>query len=100
MFKSKRSAFVCIIFICFAVFYNCSESAVSSSYDDLVMLFNEFREYQVPPIKEGIPDYNPAAMEEKYAELAPGHPNVYDSMGDDIEKTEYLENEKFFAMNE
>jgi len=69
MCKCKHTALMCIIFICFAVFPNCSESAASSSYDDLVALFNEFREYQEPSISEGIPDYSPAAMEEKYRGL-------------------------------
>ncbi|MGB2908437.1 MAG: DUF885 family protein, partial [Candidatus Aminicenantaceae bacterium] len=69
MFKCKRSTFMCIVLACFAVFQYCSESAASSSYDDLVALFNEFRAFQEPPISEGIPDYSSAAMEEKYRGL-------------------------------
>lgn len=69
MFKCKRLTIVYIVFTCFAVFHTCSESAASSSYDKLVALFNEFREYQEPPISEGIPDYSAAAMEEKHRGL-------------------------------
>ncbi len=69
MFKCKRLTIVYIVFACFAVFHTCLESAASSSYDKLVALFNEFREYQEPPISEGIPDYSPAVMEEKHRGL-------------------------------
>ena len=69
MFKSKCLIISYIVFACFTVFYNYSESAVSSSYDDLVALFSKFREYQEPPISEGIPDYSAAAIEEKYRGL-------------------------------
>ena len=69
MFKSKRLTILYIVFACFAVFHTCSESAASSSYDELVTLFNEFREYQEPPISEGIPDFSTEAREEKYRGL-------------------------------
>ena len=60
MFKSKRLTILYIAFACFAVLYNCSESASNSSYDDLVSLFNEFREYQEPPISKGIATFSNA----------------------------------------
>jgi len=69
MFKSKRLIILGIVFACIVVFYNCSESAASSTYEDLVTLFNEFREYQEPPINEGLPDYSPSVVEEKYRGL-------------------------------
>lgn len=69
MSKSKHLTIMFIVCACFVVFYNCSESSVSSNYDDLVALFNEFRVFQEPPITEGIPDYNPAAVEENYRGL-------------------------------
>ncbi|MBT6208868.1 MAG: DUF885 family protein [Woeseia sp.] len=40
-----------------------------SSYDDLVQLFNEFREFQEAEIVNGIPDYTPAAVEKQFLGL-------------------------------
>ncbi len=39
------------------------------NYDDLVALFHEFREFQRPLEVEGVPDYTPAAMGERYRRL-------------------------------
>ncbi|MHB8095589.1 MAG: DUF885 domain-containing protein [Candidatus Aminicenantales bacterium] len=36
--------------------------AAGGSYDDLVALFKEFREFQKPKVTDGVPDYTPAAM--------------------------------------
>ncbi len=69
MFKCKRSAIVYIVLAYFVVFHASAASTASSNYDDLVALFNEFREYQEPPISDGIPDYSAAAMEEKHRSL-------------------------------
>jgi hypothetical protein len=69
MINCKRSTIVCIFLACFVIFHTPAASATSSNYVDLVALFNEFREYQEPPISGGIPDYSPAAMEEKYRGL-------------------------------
>ena len=46
-------------------------SATASEYDDLVVLFNEFREYQEAPFTNGVPDYTPAAVREKENGLKP-----------------------------
>ena len=35
---------------------------VKASFDDLVALFKEFREFQRPKVVDGVPDYTPAAM--------------------------------------
>jgi hypothetical protein len=39
--------------------------AQSEKYEDLVDLFQEFCEFQKPPMSNGIPDYSTAAMEEQ-----------------------------------
>ena len=36
--------------------------AAGGTYDDLVALFKEFREFQKPQVVNGVPDYTPAAM--------------------------------------
>lgn len=41
----------------------------SSSYDDLLALFEEWREFQRPRWVDGVPDYGAAAMSAQYAEL-------------------------------
>ena len=43
------------------------EAGVTSNgdYDDLVSLFNEFREFQKPEVINGVPDYTAAAMEKQ-----------------------------------
>ena len=43
--------------------------AVGQSYDDLVNLFFEFREFQQATITEGVPDYTEAAMQDQYRGL-------------------------------
>ena len=37
-------------------------AAVSRNYDDLLPLWKEFREFQKPRVKDGVPDYSPPAM--------------------------------------
>ena len=41
----------------------------SGSYDDLVALFKEWREFQKPGVVDGVPDYSPAAMKEQREKL-------------------------------
>ena len=43
--------------------------AVGQSYDDLVNLFFEFREFQQATFTEGVPDYTEAAMQDQYRGL-------------------------------
>ena len=43
--------------------------AAGQSYEDLVNLFFEFREFQQATITDGIPDYSEAAMQEQYRRL-------------------------------
>lgn len=44
-------------------------AAAGQSYDDLVNLFFEFREFQQATITAGVPDYTVAAMEDQYRGL-------------------------------
>jgi hypothetical protein len=44
-------------------------TSISTDYQDLVKLFQEFRDYQEPIIRDGIPDYTEEAMAEQYARL-------------------------------
>ena len=39
------------------------------SYDDLVVLFEEFRVFHEPVVTDGVPDYTAAAMQRQYGEL-------------------------------
>lgn len=41
-----------------------------SKYDELVTLFNDWRKFQAPEIKDGVPDYSTDAMKKQHAELA------------------------------
>ncbi len=41
----------------------------STSYDDLISLFQEFRQFQRPVVTDGVPDYTPAAMRAQKNEL-------------------------------
>ena len=40
-----------------------AKAAGSSRYEDLVVLFREFREFQKPRMNDGVPDYSAAAMD-------------------------------------
>lgn len=40
--------------------------ATSTSYDDLTALFEDWREFQRPPLVNGVPDYSAGAMETQY----------------------------------
>jgi hypothetical protein len=42
----------------------------STSYDDLVALFQEWREFQKPAVENGVPDYTAAAMAAQHEALA------------------------------
>ena len=45
-------------------------TATSTSYDDLVALFEEWREFEKPEFIDGVPDYTAEAMATQYRELA------------------------------
>ncbi len=42
----------------------------STSYDDVVALFEEWREFERPEFQDGVPDYTAAAMANQHRELA------------------------------
>ena len=69
MLTSKTTVLVGVIVACFAICHP-SVSSATGGYDDLVALFNDFREYQEPPISEGLPDFSPAAVDERFNGLS------------------------------
>jgi hypothetical protein len=67
MMKRNLFAGVLILFIIFS-FFGCAPqeekgNGVSSNYEVLVKLFEEWRAFQKPEIVDGVPDYTAAAME-------------------------------------
>ena len=68
MLTSQRSIFVIIVVACLFLCHP-SPSSASSSYDELVTLFNQFREYQEPPISGGLPDLSAAAVDQRFKGL-------------------------------
>ena len=70
MCKSNRLTVVFIGLLCFKFCYcsaekNEADVVASSNYEDLVSLFNEFREFQEPKWVDGAPDFSAAAIEEQ-----------------------------------
>ena len=56
------------------ILFSCSKPETSpaksyKSYDDLVTLFKEWREFVKPKMTEGVPDYSKEAMAKQHAEL-------------------------------
>jgi hypothetical protein len=62
---------IIFIFLIIFAFFSCSpeaqkkEAVSSSNYENLVKLFEEWRELQKPEIRDGVPDYTPAAIEKQ-----------------------------------
>ena len=46
-----------------------TESITLNTYEDLVALFNEWRTFERPPIKDGAPDYTKATFEKRWPEF-------------------------------
>ncbi len=61
---SKVSALLLALTLAFA------SNARAQSYDDLVQLFEDWRSFESPPMRDGAPDYTVARFNEAYAELA------------------------------
>src|SRR5687767_4713505 len=47
-----------------------SARATSTRYEDLLALFTEWRTFQRPTLKDGVPDYTPSAMTAQHKALA------------------------------
>jgi len=65
---STKILFLLLLFLCSSKVVS-EEEKSSASYDDLVSLFNEFRELQQPKIVNSVPDYTVAAMKQQYEGL-------------------------------
>ena len=69
----RKEKIVVALFICFVlILLSCGPTerevtnvTASANHEDLVDLFEEFREFHRPNMINGIPDYSAAAMEEK-----------------------------------
>lgn len=46
--------------------HSLQDSLPENAYDDLVMLFKEWRAFEKPPVKEGAPDYSAKSFEERW----------------------------------
>jgi hypothetical protein len=66
MIGSQRRALALLILspavLFFAPGISAADPAAGADYEDLVTLFEEFREFQEPVIENGVPDYTAAAM--------------------------------------
>jgi hypothetical protein len=73
--KKILSIGIITLFLCAFCFFSLSSSRAektssqSRDYDDLVKLFQEFRQFQEPDVKDGVPDYTPDAMKKQEREL-------------------------------
>ena len=54
-------------FLLFSCIFNIGvvHAGAAESYDDLVALFKEWRDFEAPELIEGVPQYTPAAMQKK-----------------------------------
>ena len=70
MISIYRTCIACLLFIVvfgIACTQQSSETTItpiipSSSYDKLIILFHEFREFEKPVITDGVPNYTPDAI--------------------------------------
>lgn len=58
-----------LLFLGLAAVLPPQQTGAGGSYDDLVALFGEWREFQKPRLVDGVPDYTPAAMAAQKARL-------------------------------
>ena len=68
MNKKQFPVFLIVLCVVFA-FGACNQegntpntTARTTDYEDLLVLFREFREFVKPPVVDGVPDYSPEAM--------------------------------------
>ena len=70
----NRTTPVVYLLLLFVLMYcalptNAQQVAPSNAYEDLVSFFFEWREFRVPAMTDGVPDYSRANMERQQAEL-------------------------------
>lgn len=69
----KKSAslrqFAWITFILFLFQLGLVQAQPSNTYDDLVTLFNDWRAFEKPPLREGAPDYTAETFEKRWPEF-------------------------------
>ncbi len=66
MLKRNHFVIVVVFLLMFAFGCSCKDGAgvvSSSDYADLVSLYKEFREFLIPDVNNGVPDYSVAAMD-------------------------------------
>ena len=67
----RKPYIVMLLFLILFIYFGCEpreksdEAVASSNYENLVKLFEEWREFQKPGIFDGVPDYTAAAMEKQ-----------------------------------
>jgi len=83
----KRLSSVALLFS-FVLLIRCSTPTTNqipkaTTYDELVTLFNEWREFQHPQLINGVPDYGMEAMKKQHAELKKWQArlNAFDTTG-------------------
>lgn len=73
--RKFTTVFMMLFFYCaFSILYSAPSGSEKTSmqgrdYDDLVKLFQEFREFQKPLVIDGVPDYTPEAMKKQELKL-------------------------------
>ncbi|NOR37835.1 MAG: hypothetical protein GQ577_13910 [Woeseiaceae bacterium] len=70
--KLKKRTVFFVACVAIVVSMNMSKAEAQSNYDDLLVLFSDWREFESPPLLDGAPDYTPtqfAARQDDYLAL-------------------------------
>jgi len=70
--KLKKCTVFFVACVAIVVSMNMSKAEAQSNYDDLLVLFSDWREFESPPLLDGAPDYTPtqfAARQDDYLAL-------------------------------
>jgi len=73
--NKRNHLFVLFFSMSMVMFFSCSSNtgetpaAQQGTYDDLVKLYQEWREFQKPAIEKGVPDYTQDAMAQQHLDL-------------------------------
>jgi len=85
---NQPSAFRAIAFSVLILLLGCTQQQPQQqqspkSYSQLVAFFHQWRQFQSPKMKDGVPDYSVAAMKQQHAELAHWQKqlNAFDTAG-------------------